>query len=88
MHFRDKFLSDIFFQTFEESNTVHINVCSELFHPLEKILSECKTEELILSASHLVDLGATTSLDERFTERFARSAETYRETRHFNEKEK
>lgn len=77
-----------FFQTFEWSNTVHINVCSELFYPLEKILSECKADELILPASYLVGLGATTNLDERFTERFVRSAERYRETRGFNEKEK
>lgn len=57
-----------FFQTFEQSNILHINVCSELFYSIEKILSECKAEELILPASYLVDFGATTKRDERFTE--------------------
>lgn len=38
------------------------------FYLLEKILSECEAEELILPASYLVGLGATVYLDERCTE--------------------
>lgn len=54
---------------------MHINVRYGLFYALGKILSECKEEELILPTSYLVPLGAITNLDERFTEKFARSAE-------------